>query len=102
MLRSKLKTPAIAGGAAVAGLAGGLALAGRGSHRKLLGVPLPTAAGTQATSRNPTEAAKQIGSFGVRVGELASEVRMLREGAAHDHKRSPIEVVLQGLTSRRM
>jgi hypothetical protein len=100
-LASKLKTPAIAGGAAVAGLAGGLALAGRGSHRKLLGVPLPTATKTQATSRNLAEAAKQIGSFGERVGELATEVRMVREGAAQDHSPSPIEVVLQGLTSRR-
>jgi len=100
-MASKLKTPAIAGGAAVAGLAGGLALAGRGSRKKLLGVPLPTAMGTQATSRNLAEAAKQIGSFGERIGELAAEVRMVREGAAQDHGRSPIEVVLQGLTSRR-
>lgn len=97
-LAGKLKTPAIAGGAAVAGLAGGLALAKRGSSTKLLGVRMPSA---RATSKNLADAAKQIGSFGERVGELANEVRMVREGVAHSHRRSPVEVVLEGLTSRR-
>jgi len=97
-LASKLKTPAIAGGAAVAGLAGGLALAKRGSSTKVFGVRMPSA---QATSQNLVDAAKQIGSFGERVGELANEVRMVREGVAHSHRRSPVEVVLEGLTSRR-
>ncbi len=97
-LGSRLKTPAIAGGAAVAGLAGGLALAKRSSSKKLLGVRMPIA---QATSKNLADAAKQIGGFGERVGELAHEVRLVREGVAHSHRRSPVEVVLEGLTSRR-
>jgi hypothetical protein len=97
-LATRLKTPVIAGGAAVAGLVGGLALAKRGSSRKVLGVPVPSA---QTTSQNLAEAAKQIGGFGERVGELANEVRIVREGVAHSHKRSPVEVVLEGLTSRR-
>ncbi len=101
-IASKLKVPAIATGAAAAGLAGGLALAGRRSPSKLLGVRLP---GSSApTSQNLAEAAKQIGSFGERVGELATEIRTVRQGVANakdqDQKRSPIEVVLQGLTAR--
>ena len=84
---SKLKIPAIATTAAAAGLVGGL-LAGRSSKKP--------------ASQNLAEAAKQIGSFGERVGELASEIRTVREGVAgaRNPKRSPIEVVLQGLTSR--
>ncbi len=101
-IASKLKVPAIATGAAAAGLAGGLALAGRRSPRKLLGVRLPGSAAP--TSQNLAEAAKQIGSFGERVGELATEIRTVRQGVANakdqDQKRSPIEVVLQGLTAR--
>jgi len=97
---NKLKLPAIAAGAAAAGLAGGLALAKGGSSKKLLGVKLPTASGTEAASKNLAEAAKQIGSFGERVGQLATEVRLVREGVAQTRDRSPIEVVLQGLTSR--
>ena len=78
--------PAIAGGAAVLGLAGGVVLGRRGSH---------------SVSANLADAAKEIGSFGERVGDLATEVRMVREGVAHSPRRSPIEVVLEGLTSRR-
>ncbi len=99
-IASKLKTPAIAAGAATAGLVGGLTLAGRGSPKKLLGLPLANASATRTTSQNLAEAAKQVGSFGERLGELATEIRLVREGVANTHKRSPIEVVLQGLTSR--
>lgn len=89
----RLKAPALAGGAAVAGLLGGIVLARRGPATKLLG--------TRTASKNLAEAAKQIGSFGEHVGELATEVRMVREGVANTRSRSPVEVVLQGLTSRR-
>ena len=85
-IASKLRTPAIAGGAVVVGLAGGIALGRRGSH---------------SASANLAEAAKQIGHFGEKVGDLATEVRIVREGVAHSPRRSPIEVVLEGLTSRR-
>ena len=97
-LAGRLKTPVIAGGAALAGLAGGLVLAKRGTSRKVLGVRVPSA---QTTSNNLAEAAKQVGGFGERVGELANEVRLVREGIAHRASRSPVEVVLEGLTSRR-
>lgn len=85
-LASRLKTPMLAGGAAVIGLAGGVALGRRGNR---------------SATANLAEAAKQIGSFGEKVGDLATEVRTVREGVAHGERRSPVEVVLEGLTSRR-
>lgn len=91
----KAKVPLMAGGAALAGAAGGLALGARQAHRKngLGGLG----------SKDLAKAARKAGDVGAQVGEIALEVRRAREssngnGRAH---RSPIEVVLQGLTSRR-
>jgi hypothetical protein len=98
----KAKVPALAAGAGLAGLAGGVALAGRNSRKRVLGVPMPTKGGAEAVSRNLAEAAKNVGSFGEGMGSLAAEVRRVRESVAEDaNGRSPIEVVLQGLTRRR-
>ena len=84
----------MAGGAALAGAAGGIALGAHQAHRKsgLDGV----------SSKDLAKAARKVGDVGAQVGEIALEVRRAREstngnGKAH---RSPIEVVLQGLTSR--
>jgi len=90
---SKAKVPLMAGGAALAGAAGGIALGAHQAHRKngLGGV----------RSRDLAKAARKAGDVGAQIGEVALEVRRAREsangGKAH---RSPIEVVLQGLTSR--
>lgn len=91
---SKAKVPLMAGGAALAGAAGGIALGTHQAHRKngLGGV----------SSKDLAKAAKKVGNVGAQVGEVALEVRRAREatnGNGHAH-RSPIEVVLQGLTSR--
>jgi hypothetical protein len=91
---SKAKVPLMAGGAALAGAAGGIALGAHQAHRKngLGGV----------SSKDLAKAAKKVGHVGAQVGEVALEVRRAREatnGNGHAH-RSPIEVVLQGLTSR--
>ncbi len=91
---SKAKVPLMAGGAAIAGAAGGLALGARQSHRKS-GLP-------KVSSKDLAKAARKAGDVGAQVGEIALEVKRARErtngnGGAH---RSPIEVVLQGLTSR--
>jgi hypothetical protein len=90
----KAKVPLLAGGAALAGAAGGLALGSRQAHHKsrLGGV----------SSKDLAKAARKAGDVGAQVGEIALEVRRAREskngnGGAH---RSPIEVVLQSLTSR--
>lgn len=91
---SKAKVPLLAGGAALAAGAGGLALGARQAHRKSgLG---------SISSKDVARAARKAGEVGAQVGEVALEVRRARErtngnGKAH---RSPIEVVLQGLTSR--
>jgi hypothetical protein len=90
----KAKVPLLAGGAALAGAAGGLALGAHQAHRHsgLGGI------GTKELAK----AARKAGDVGAQVGEIALEVRRAREssngnGSVH---RSPIEVVLQGLTSR--
>jgi len=92
---SKVKVPLMASGAALAGVAGGLAFGNRQAHRHngLAGV----------SSKELAKAAKKAGSAGLRVGELALEGRRAREARNGDGKihRSPVEVVLQGLTSRR-
>ena len=103
-MAKKAKGPALAAGVGLAGLAAGLGLAGRNSRKRVLGVPMPTKSGTQAVSKNLAEAAKNVGSFGEGMGSLAAEVRKVREGVAGgdaERRRSPIEVVLQGLTRRR-
>jgi hypothetical protein len=107
----KAKGPAMAGGAALAGLAGGLVLATRGGRRRVLGVPMPgtrrplvkvkVPRRTRVPGKGLLKAAGEVGSAGRQVGELASEVRLVREQMDSRRRRSPVEVVLEGLTSRR-
>jgi hypothetical protein len=107
----KAKGPAIAGGAAVAGLVGGMTIASRGGPRRLLGVPVP---GTRRplikvkrptrvnTTRDLMKAAGHMGNAGRQMAELASEMRLAREQlGTNGRRRSPVEVVLDGLTARR-
>lgn len=104
---SKAKTPLLAGGAAIAGAAGGMALnamRSRHSHsHKVLGVKMPQPKRVKIRSRDVARAAKEVGSFGQQVGELATELRHAREesGNGSSKHRSPVEVVLDGLTARR-
>ena len=96
-------TPALAASAGFAGLVGGLAIAHRTTRKRIHGVPMPNGGAAHAVSKNLAEVAKDVGSFGEGMGSLAAEVRRVREGIAMagEPKRSPIEVVLQGLTRRR-
>ncbi len=96
----KAKVPLIAGGAVLAGLAGGAAIGARGMRRrkKVLGVPMPRRSVLKASTKNLASAASDFGKAAGQMGELTSEVRQTRQ--AMDKGRSPIEVVLQGLTSR--
>jgi hypothetical protein len=104
---SKAKTPLLAGGAALAGAAGGMAIGAmrsRHSHsHKVLGVKMPQPKRVKISSRDVARAAKEVGTFGQHVGELATELRHAREesGNGHAKHRSPVEVVLDGLTARR-
>jgi hypothetical protein len=78
----RAKVPLIAGGAAIAGAAGGLAVGVRRGR----------------SSSRGAKAAKQLGTLGSQIGSLANELRQARENDVH---RSPVEVVLEGLTARR-
>ena len=86
--------PLLAGSAALAAGAGGLALGVHQAHRK--------SGLAKVSSKDLAKAARKVGDVGAQVGELALEVRRARESANGNGKahRSPIEVVLQGLTSR--
>jgi len=92
----KAKTPLIAGGAAVAGAAGGLALGAR-QVRKAKALRRPK---VKIRSQDLARAARDVGQFGMDVGELAGELRKNREAANGAKHRSPVEVVLDGLTHR--
>jgi hypothetical protein len=91
---SKMKVPLMAGGAALVGAAGGIALGARQAHHK---------SGLKAVgAKDVAKAARKAGEVGAQIGEVALEVRRARETANGNGRthRSPIEVVLQGLTSR--
>lgn len=100
---SKARVPLLAGGAALAGAAGGLALGTRQARRGGIGArALSRRPQVKVRSQDLAKAAKEVGSFGAQIGRLASEMQQAREtsgnGGAH---RSPVEVVLDGLTARR-
>jgi hypothetical protein len=83
----KAKVPLIASGAALAGAAGGVALGVRQARRHRRGFG---------------KAAKGMGALGVQAGHLASELQRNREATnGNGRHRSPLEVVLEGLTTRR-
>lgn len=92
----KAKTPLLAGGAAVAGAAGGLALGTKARKSKTLRRPK-----VKIRSQDLAKAARNVGEFGMDVGQLAAELRKNREQANGAKRRSPLEVVLEGLTHRR-
>jgi hypothetical protein len=93
---SKAKTPLLAGGAAVAAAAGGLALGARqGRKSKALRRPK-----VKIRSKDLAKTARSVGQLGMEVGEVAVELRRNREQANDSKRRSPVEVVLDGLTHR--
>jgi hypothetical protein len=85
----------VAGGAALAGVAGGLAFGTRQAHRH------GGIAGLR--SDDVAKAARKVGDVGMQMGQLAYELRSAREASNGNGKahRSPVEVVLEGLTARR-
>ena len=100
----KLKTPLIAAGTGLAGVAAGVALT-RKKNNGISGIHLPSRGAGRATTKGLGEAAKNIGMLAERTGKVAQQVRVaseaIGEGGAPRKSRSPIEVVLEGLTSRR-
>ncbi|HST69100.1 MAG TPA: hypothetical protein VLI94_05530 [Solirubrobacterales bacterium] len=93
--------PLVAGGAALAGAAGGLALAAsKTGKRSKLGKAMTRRPKVKVSSKDVAKAAKGVGSFSAQVSEIAGGLESAAEGRNGKH-RSPVEVVLQGLTARR-
>ncbi len=98
--RSKL--PAVVAGSLAAGLAGGIVVGQRAlPKRKVLGIPLPRRSRATVLSKQLGKAAGEIGRATGQVGELTSEVRGLRQEVENGKGKSPVEVLLSGLTRRR-
>jgi hypothetical protein len=95
---SKAKVPLMAGGAALAAGAGGVALA---RTQRKSGLSRVSSNLGRVSSKDLAKAARKAGDVGAQIGEVALEVRRARESSNGHTRRSPIEVVLQGLTSRR-
>ena len=70
-------------------------------HNKGLSVTVPRRPQVKVKSSDLARAAREVGSFGAQMGRLASELQQTRETANGSRHRSPVEVVLDGLTSRR-
>ena len=100
-------------GATAAGLAGGLALGSlakpkrRGvtalltPQRKILGVPVRRRNGVVRTAKALGQVARELSSATNQVSATTDEVRQVREELEKTTRRSPIEVLLDGLTHRR-
>jgi hypothetical protein len=109
----RARVPALAAGAAAAGLAGGLAIGSsmaskRGGlrsllapQRKVLGIPVGPKSGVVAAAEVLGKAAKELGAVTNRVSDSSDDVRQIREQLELANRRSPLEVVLDGLTHRR-
>ncbi len=58
--------------------------------------------GAGKASKNLADASKNVGRFGENLGALACEMQRTREALGEGSKgRSPVEVVLRALTTRR-
>jgi hypothetical protein len=92
------KGPALASGAAVAGLAAGTVLGSRlrGRRRpRVLGVPMPRSSEVKSGFNQAARAGRWVAG-------MQADVRAVRAQAAQSRRQSPIEVVLSALTSRRL
>ena len=99
---SKAKTPLLASGAALAGAAGGLAIGAmrsRHSHRGLVPKALQPKR-IKISSQDVAKAAKGIGTVSRHVADLTSEMNG-EQHPKNGKRKSPVEVVLDGLTTRR-
>ena len=100
------RAPLMAAGAAAAGLAGGLALGSRRSgvfahRRKVLGVPIGRKSTAVRTLELLRDGAKHLNSATTQLSGTTEDVREIREQLDKVNRRSPLEVVLDGLTHRR-
>jgi hypothetical protein len=98
----KAKTPLLASGAALAGAAGGLAIGAMRSHRSHR-VLMPKALQrkrVKISSQDIGKAARGIGTVSQHIADLTSEMNG-EQPQKNGKRKSPVEVVLEGLTTRR-
>jgi hypothetical protein len=89
----KAKAPLIAGGVAIAGLAGAAALNARSRRRKVLGVTMPRGdrlkkIDARKVAAAVTDAAERADGFGQRVSNVANRVQKVSETADKAAKKS--------------
>jgi hypothetical protein len=87
------KGPALTAGATVAGLAGGFALGSWKASK--------TRRGTAKFARAAVQLAQELGSLTSEVASARDDARELHQLLRQANRRSPIEVLLDGLTHRR-
>jgi hypothetical protein len=99
----KARLPAITAGATAAGVAGGLALGARmgSKRRKILGIPIGRKTGLARTTEALGQVARELSSARNQAALATDDVRAIREELDKANRRSPLEVVLDGLTHRR-
>jgi hypothetical protein len=99
--------PMMAAGAAAAGLAGGLALGSRrrsglrARRRRVLGLPIGRKSTAVTAFELLRDGAKHLNSATTQVAGTTEDVREIREQLEKVNRKSPLEVVLDGLTHRR-
>jgi hypothetical protein len=94
----RAKAAAFAGGLAAAGLAVGTVLGSkRRAHRRrrVLGLPMPRASELKSGAKGAIRSGRWV-------TDLQRDVRAVREQAEQSRRQSPVEVLLTGLTSRRL
>ena len=102
--------PARAAGLAAAGLAGGLVLGARlaghrrflpGPRRRVLGVPVGRRPASVAAAKAFADGARRLADAAGQLSSSADDVHQIREQLELSNRRSPVEIVLDGLTHRR-
>jgi hypothetical protein len=68
----------------------------------VLGVPVPRRSKLAKTGKSLGEVAGQVGSASRQLAVLSEELRRTREQADQTGRRSPVEVLLSGLTNRKL
>jgi hypothetical protein len=95
---TKAKLPLVAGSAAAAGMAAGTVLASRlqaNRRSHVLGMPMPRRSELKSGAKHAAQAGQWIAG-------MQADVRAVRAQAEQSRRESPIEVLLSGLTSRRL
>jgi hypothetical protein len=97
------KGPMLTVGVTAAGLAGGLALGARmgTKRRKILGLPIGRKSAFAQAAEALGDVARELSKARNQASAVTDDVREIREQVDKANRRSPVEVLLDGLTHRR-